>query len=102
VASATTLSGPPAAPSGLTATGVSTSQINLAWTDSSNNETNFRIEQSLNGTSFTEVATVGANSTSYSRTGLAANTRYYFRVRGWNASGFSGYSNTANAKTRRR
>jgi hypothetical protein len=102
VASATTQSGPPAAASGLTATGVSASQINLAWTDSSNNETNFRIEQSLNGTSFTEVATVGANSTSYSRTGLAANTRYYFRVRGWNASGFSGYSNTANAKTRRR
>ena len=34
----------PAAPSGLSATAVSSSQINLAWTDNANNETGFKIE----------------------------------------------------------
>ena len=35
----------PTAPSGLTATAVSSSQINLSWTDNSNNETGFKIDQ---------------------------------------------------------
>jgi len=29
-------------------------QINLSWTDTATNETGFKIEQSLNGTSFTQ------------------------------------------------
>ena len=35
----------PAAPTGLTATAASSSQINLAWSDTANNETGFRIER---------------------------------------------------------
>ena len=100
VASATTKpSAPPAAPSGLTATAVSTSQINLAWNDNSSNEEQVLIEQSLNGTTFTQIATVGANVRNYSVTGLAANTKYYFRVRAANFAGNSGYSNVVNKKT---
>ena len=84
----------PAAPSNLTATTASSSQINLAWTGNSGNETGFKIERSTNGTSFTEIARVGANSTTYTNTGLAAG-RYYYRVRAYNSGGNSAYSNTA-------
>jgi fibronectin type III domain protein len=91
----------PAAPSNLTATAVSSSQINLAWTDNSNNETGFKIErcQGNNCTNFAEIAQVGANVTSYPNTGLTRNTWYRYRVRAFNGSGNSGYSNAASAKT---
>jgi fibronectin type 3 domain-containing protein len=98
---ATTPAGPPATPSGLTATSVSKSQINLKWTDNASNETGFKIERSTNGTSFTQIAQIAvANQTTYSNTGLLANKRYYYRVRSYNAAGDSAYSNTANAKTK--
>ena len=90
---------PPGQPTGLTATPVSTSQIDLAWTDNASNETGFRIERSTNGTTFTEVATVGANGVMYQSTGLKRNTLYYYRVRAYNAAGNSGYSNIASART---
>ena len=89
----------PAAPTNLTATAVSRTQINLAWTDTSNNEAGFLVERSTNGTSFTQIATVNSNVTSFANTGLAANKKYYYRVRATNAVGVSAYSNTANART---
>ena len=92
--------GIPGAPSALTATAVSQTQINLSWTDNSNNEDGFKIERSPNGSSsWAQVATVGPNVTSYSNTGLSRNTRYYYRVRSYNVLGNSAYSNTANTKT---
>jgi uncharacterized protein YkwD len=84
----------PTAPSGLTATPVPPTQINLSWTDNSDNESGFRIERSPDGTTWTEIATVGANVTTYSNTGLTCNQTYYYRVRAYNAQGNSGYSNT--------
>ena len=103
-ASATTLAPPPplpAAPSGLTATTVSSTQINLSWTDNSGNETGFRIERCKNAncTNFVQVGQVGANVTTFSSTGLTKNSTYNFRVRAFNAAGNSAYSNTATAKT---
>ncbi len=82
----------PAAPSGLTATAASSSQINLSWTDNSTNEACFIIQRSGNGTDFSQVTTVGANVTSFSDTGLAASTTYYYRVIAHNTAGDSGYS----------
>lgn len=92
---------PPAAPAGLTATAASSSQINLAWTDGSGNETGFKIErcQGAGCSGFAQIATVGANATSYSDTGLTASTSYSYRVRAYNAGGDSGYSGTASATT---
>jgi C1A family cysteine protease/predicted secreted protein len=92
---------PPAAPSNLTAQAVSISQINLTWVDNSNDETGFKIERcsSAGCSDFAQVATVGANVTSYSNTGLTAATSYNYRVRAYNDAGDSGYSNTASATT---
>jgi len=85
---------------GLTAAAASSSQINLAWSDNSSDETGFKIERSLTATSgFAQIATVGANATSYSNTGLSASTTYYYRVRAYNGAGDSAYSNPASATT---
>ena len=103
-ASVTTQSAPsvPAAPSGLTANAASASQVNLAWTDNATNETGFRVDYSTSSTFASGVTTLtigSANANSYSVTGLAASTQYYFRVRANNATGESGNSNTASATT---
>jgi hypothetical protein len=93
-------SGTPAAPSSLTATAVSTSQINLSWSDNSSLETNHQVERSTNGgTSWSALVTLGANVESYSNTGLTTGTTYHYRVRATNANGNSGFSNIANATT---
>lgn len=89
----------PGAPSGLTASATSASQINLSWTDNATNESGFKIERSADGVSFTQIATVLAGVTTYSNTGLAGTTTYYYRVRATNVAGDSGYSNAANATT---
>ena len=76
----------------------------MAWADNAGSETGFIIERAKGstGTNFTRIATVGANVTRYSNTGLAANTAYRYRVSAYNASGTSGYSNiVASAKTPR-
>jgi hypothetical protein len=90
---------PPDPPSGLGANAVACDQINLSWTDNSDNETGFTIERSLNGLSFAELDNVGANVTSYSDTTVAENTTYYYRVKAYNSAGDSAYSNTANDTT---
>jgi hypothetical protein len=81
---------------------VSSSQINLSWTDNSNNETGFKVERSTDGTTFTQIATVGANVTMYGNTGLSALTEYDYRVRAYNVGGNSTYSNIAPARTQNR
>jgi hypothetical protein len=96
IAAATT---PPAAPTALGAVAGSSSQINLNWSDNASDESGFRIERSADGVAFAEVATVGANVTSYSSTGLSASTWYWYRVRAYNGAGNSAYTNVASAQT---
>jgi hypothetical protein len=92
---------PPAAPANLTATTVSSSRINLSWTDNSSNESGFRIERCKNPncTSFAQIAQAGSGVTTFADTTVARNTAYNYRVRAFNAAGNSAYSNTASAKT---
>jgi len=89
----------PAAPSGLSATAVSSSVIDLSWIDNSTDETSFNIERSFNGTDFSFLDSVGADVGTYSDGGLNANTPYWYRVNAANAAGASAWSNTASATT---
>jgi fibronectin type 3 domain-containing protein len=90
----------PTAPNNLTATAVSTSEIDLEWVDRSDNETGFKIER-RKGTSgtFTQIDTVDADVESYNDTGLLSDTTYQYRVRAFNSDGNSDYSNVATATT---
>jgi autotransporter-associated beta strand protein len=90
---------PPSAPGALAATTISTSEIDLTWSDNSTNESSFLIERSSDNVSFLHIATTGAGVTSYSDTDLSAGTTYYYRVRASNAGGVSPYSNVASATT---
>jgi hypothetical protein len=100
-ASATTLE-PPVAPSGLNATAVSISQINLSWTDNSTNEAGFYLERAIDGKPFARVATLAANVTSYADTKLVKGTKYNYRVQSFLSGASSTYSNIASATTLRK
>jgi hypothetical protein len=90
---------PPAAPSGLTATVVSVSQVNLSWTSNSTNQTGFKVERDTNSgfPNPTLLAITAANVTSYADTSVSVGVTYYYRVRATNAYGDSANSNTASA-----
>jgi acid phosphatase type 7 len=104
VASATTSQSTPAAPGGLAATALSATQVNISWTDNSNNESGFRVERcaGVNCTNFAQIAQLGSNITAFQNLGLTKNTTYRYRVRAFNAGGNSSYSNIASAKTLKR
>lgn len=92
----------PTSPTSLTATAVSSSQINLSWTaPSGNGTTGYKIERSTDGGSTwsTIKSNTGNTNTSYSDTGLAASTTYTYRVSTINGGGTSSPSNTASATT---
>ena len=90
---------PPAAPTNLIAANAGLTQINLTWTDNSNNETGFKVERSLDGaTNWTTLTTTAANVTIYNDSGLSADTKYYYRVRSTGIGGDSTNA-TANATT---
>ncbi len=95
-----------AAPTNVVATSFSGSQIDLSWSDNSQSEESFLIEQSPTGTgNWTQVASAGADETQFSVTGsFSRSTAYYFRVRAYANAGGSGpsyskYSDIASVTT---
>lgn len=92
----------PAAPSNLTATAQSTTQIKLAWTDNASNETQFKIERCQGSTcsNFVQIKTVSANTTTNTDSNLRSKTTYRYRVRASKSGGNSAYSNTVSATTK--
>jgi predicted phage tail protein len=84
----------PVAPTAPTLSGkaVSPSQIDLSWTDSSN-ETGYILQWSSDGKNWSTLALLDMNLTSYSATGLKGNSFYYFRVQAVNQFGESPFSN---------
>jgi uncharacterized delta-60 repeat protein len=91
--------GAPDAPGDLTATAASTRQIDLAWTDNATDETGYRVEWSNNGTDWFEIATLGADTETYSHTNLGCSTMYQYRVRAYRSGDntYSAYSDSAEA-----
>lgn len=92
---------PPAAPTNLTASSPAKGVIALNWTDNSANEDGFLVERSttIDG-SYTQIASVGRNTTSYSNSPVTRRVTYFYRVRAFNGGGQSGYSNIAGARTK--
>jgi len=90
----------PAAPSNLIATAAGTSVINLTWSDIATNETSYVLQRSLSsGSGFSTIATLAANTTSYSNSGLNSSTTYYYKVQAINSIGSSAWSNVVNSTT---
>ena len=68
-------------------------QLQLAWTDNAADEDGFQIERKTGTTgSYTQIATVGPNVTSYSDFSLADGATYCYRVRAFNSVGNSAYT----------
>ncbi len=92
----------PTVPASLTAVAVSTTQINLTWSASSDNVgvTGYRVErcQGAGCSNFAQIAAPA--TTSFGDSGLTPGTTYQYRVRAADAAGnLSAYSAVANATT---
>ena len=74
---ATTLPSPPGQVTGVTATAVSSSSINVGWADATNAD-GYRVQWGTTSGSYTDSAATA--STSYAINGLQENTTYYVRV----------------------
>src|SRR5687768_12443149 len=83
---------PPAAPNTLVVTAVGPRQINMTWKDNSTTEQGFVVERTIAGTgssNYQAVATLAANSTSFSDTTVSPGTTYGYRIRAFNSIGSS-------------
>lgn len=90
----------PLAPTSLAAEAASSTQIDLTWNDNALNEGSYIVERQKKGTFlYTKVATLPANTETYSDSGLTAGTKYYYRVYASNGFGNSSYSNVDEATT---
>ena len=93
---------PPSTPTNLSATTISSTQINLSWTASTDNVgvTGYRVEHCQGSGCATFAQIAAPTGTSYSDTGLLAGTAYSYRVRAVDAAGNpSGYSSIVSATT---
>jgi hypothetical protein len=82
------------APTNLSASFVSAADVQLSWTSKSSLATEFRIDRSTNGSSWSTLAFVGNSATSYDDT-TTAGTGYYYRVIAVSGASSTVASNTA-------
>jgi len=85
---------PPTAPSNLRVTGVGKNYIKLLWDDKSDNEANFEVWRCTGSgcTNFALIATLSANATAYTNSGLKRSTTYGYEVRATNSAGPSAFA----------
>ncbi len=80
------------APTAAVTSTVTTNSIRVDWTAGAGDETLYGLEQSADGVSYANVATVTVGTEFYVFTGLATNTRYWFRVNAGDGTASSSYS----------
>ena len=86
----------PAAPTGCSAARASDARVNVSWANGSSTSaaprSQVRVERSVDGGSWAQVASLGASATSYADTSVSSNHRYQYRVRSYGSGGYSTYS----------
>ncbi|MEK6410394.1 MAG: putative Ig domain-containing protein [Acidobacteriota bacterium] len=86
----------PTAPSGLVAGATSPTQVAAVWQDTSGVEDGFQIERRGGSSAeFSQIGVVPGNTTTFIDGNVFANTAYAYRVRAFNGTGTSQYSNEA-------
>jgi len=93
--STTTLNAPitlgaPAAPSGLIVAQGGPGEIDLSWANNATNASSILIEESTDGVTWTPIATLSPNQTSYTVTGSTSDQSYYYQEVAVNNSGDDG------------
>lgn len=89
----------PETPTGLTAAALFDAEVELSWSDNSNNEDSFQVQYRESGGTFSDYSSEPADTVSLIVTGLSSETIYDFRVRATGSSGTSAWSNIATAAT---
>ncbi|MGD0388817.1 MAG: LamG-like jellyroll fold domain-containing protein [Tepidisphaeraceae bacterium] len=91
----------PVALSSLSATDISSTQVNLSWGSASAGATEYRVEASTTSAFSANLVTqiAPANSTGWSFTGLSPGISYYFQVLAASPAGDAGASSSASATT---
>lgn len=87
----------PAAPTGAVNARVSDARNTVSWNNNVTGEAPYaslKIERSINGGGWSEIASVGGGVSTYADTGCAPNNCYVYRVRAYNQSGYSGYASS--------
>lgn len=93
-------SAPPAAPAALAATTPGDRVVRLDWKNASaTSQSGVKIEASLDGAPFYEIADLAAGATRFENTGIARPAALRYRVRSYNTGGYSAYSNVAPGAT---
>ncbi len=91
---------PPAIPTNLAVSGITTSEVSLSWSDQSNNEVGFEIQRSEEqGTGYTTIHTTLSNVASYTDGTVTPENTYYYRIRSVNSYGESAYTDEVAATT---
>lgn len=90
------LPAPPPAPSPLKATDAGDGVVRLEWIHAPDSKhAGIKVEASLDGAPFYEIADLPANATRFENTGIKNATALRYRVRAYHRGGYSGYSNVA-------
>jgi len=91
---------PPRTPSSLSATLENNTTIKITWSDNSDDELGFKLyrKKYYTGT-YSLIATLDANVTEYTDSGLGNDANYYYRVCAYNHAGDSDYSDSDYATT---
>jgi subtilisin-like proprotein convertase family protein len=89
----------PNAATELTAQTISSSQIDLLWTDNADDETGYVVQRSEGGNkNYIDVITLAANNVNYSDMSLEGDVTYYYRIKSINGTN-SSFSNEVSSKT---